>query len=90
MESTPPVREGQILDVKIEGVGGKGDGIARHKGFVIFVPHTKTGDEVRIKITKVLPKVSFGEVTQEQKQKPKAPEEPEYDTALDTEDFGED
>lgn len=57
-----PVHVGEEVDVKIEAVGEKGDGIAKVKGFVIFVPHTKAGDEVKVKITKVLRKVGFGEV----------------------------
>ncbi len=57
-----PVNVGDELDVTIEAVGGKGDGIAKIKGFVIFVPNVKKGDNVKIKITKVLRKVGFGEV----------------------------
>ncbi len=57
-----PVQVGEEVDVRIEAVGEKGDGIARKKGFVLFVPNTKEGDEVRIKVTKVLRKVGFAEV----------------------------
>ena len=57
-----PVKVGAELDVKIEGVGEKGDGIAKVQGFVLFVPGVKTGDEVRIKVTRVLSKVGFAEV----------------------------
>src|SRR3989344_5096747 len=60
--SFAPVNVGQEIDVKIEAVGEKGDGIAKIKGFVIFVPNVKAGDNVKIKITKVLRKVGFGEV----------------------------
>ncbi|MBI2670711.1 TRAM domain-containing protein [Candidatus Woesearchaeota archaeon] len=60
--SFAPIRVGQELDVKIEAVGEKGDGIAKVKGFVIFVPNTKTGDEVKIRINKVSKKVGFGQV----------------------------
>lgn len=60
--SFAPVRVGEEVDVKIEAVGEKGDGIAKIKGFVIFVPNVKQGEEVKIKITKVLRKVGFGEV----------------------------
>lgn len=60
--SFAPVKVGQELDVKIEAVGEKGDGVAKIKGFVIFVPNVKEGDEVRIKINRVLKKVGFGEV----------------------------
>ncbi len=57
-----PVKVGDELNVKIEAVGEKGDGIAKKDGFVLFIPNTKQGDEVRVKITKVLPKVGFAEV----------------------------
>lgn len=57
-----PVKEGEELDVKVEGVGEKGDGIARVDGFVLFIPGVREGDEVRVKVTKVLSKVGFAEV----------------------------
>lgn len=57
-----PVKEGEVLDVRIEAVGEKGDGIAKKKGFVLFIPNTKEGDEVKVKVTKVLKKVGFAEV----------------------------
>lgn len=57
-----PVKEGQEVDVKIEALGEKGDGIAKVDNFVLFVPNTKVGDEVRIRVTKVLRKVGFAEV----------------------------
>ena len=60
--SFAPIKVGEELDVKIEAVGGKGDGIAKVKGFVIFVPNTKAGEEVRIRINKVSKKVGFGQV----------------------------
>ena len=58
----PPVSVGDEIDVRIEAVGEKGDGIARKRGFVLFIPKTRAGDEVRIRITKVLQKVGFAEV----------------------------
>ena len=57
-----PVKVGEELDVKIEAVGEKGDGIAKKNGFVLFIPGVKEGDEVRIRVTKVLRKVGFAEV----------------------------
>jgi len=32
-----PVREGENIDVRIESVGSKGDGMARYQGFVLFI-----------------------------------------------------
>ncbi len=60
--SFAPVHVGEEIDVSIEAVGEKGDGIAKKKGFVLFVPNTKAGDNVKIRITKVLRKVGFAEV----------------------------
>ena len=54
-----PVKVGEIHEVEIKSVGEKGDGIARVNGFVLFVPSVKKGDYVKIKVTKVLPKVGF-------------------------------
>ncbi len=55
------MREGEEMTVKIDSLGREGDGIARVSGLVVFVPNTKVGDEVRIKITKVGRSVAFGE-----------------------------
>lgn len=74
--SFSPVNVGDEVDVKIEGVGEKGDGFAKVKGFVLFVPNTKEGDEVRVKITRVLKKVGFAEVVGEASVEPQAMEEP--------------
>ena len=70
-----PVHEGEELDVLIEAVGEKGDGIAKVKGFVLFVANTKAGDEVRVKITKVLKNVGFAEMIGKA-EKPVAKDEP--------------
>ncbi|MEM4267669.1 MAG: TRAM domain-containing protein [Candidatus Woesearchaeota archaeon] len=94
-----PVKVGDELDVKIEAVGGKGDGIAKKNGFVLFVPGVKEGDEVHIRVTKVLKKVGFAEVvgnsqkkSQEQQKEYEKEEEEESEEDLsgeDSEDFGE-
>lgn len=60
--STAPVRVGEEIDVTIEAVGEKGDGVAKKNGFVLFVPGVKEGQQVRIRVTKVLRKVGFAEV----------------------------
>lgn len=60
--STAPVKVGEELEVTIEAVGEKGDGIAKKNGFVLFIPGVKEGQQVRIRVTKVLRKVGFAEV----------------------------
>ena len=59
-----PVEEGVTYDVTIQDIARQGDGIARIEGFVIFVPSTKVGDEVQIKVDKVLPKFAFASVVE--------------------------
>jgi predicted RNA-binding protein with TRAM domain len=60
-----PVKEGETYDVTIEGIGEKGDGIAKIQGFVIIVPKTQQGQHVKVRITAVRGKVSFAEVVGE-------------------------
>ena len=92
---TPPVRDGEEVDVTIEAVGEKGDGIAKVKGFVIFVPGTKAGERVRIKVTRVLQKVGFGQALGPAQGAPEEArpqrKEPEFDPKedLDSESFGD-
>ena len=57
-----PVQVGDEIDVTIEAVGEKGDGIAKKEGFVLFIPDTKEGQTVRVRVTKVLQKLGFAEV----------------------------
>jgi len=70
-----PVNVGDELDVKIEAVGEKGDGIAKKDGFVLFVPGVREGDNVKIRVTKVLRKVGFAEVVGSAKKNKDEPSE---------------
>ncbi len=60
-----PVEEGKVYDAKIEDIGREGDGLARIQNFVVFVPGTKIGDQVKVKITKVHRRMAFGDVVKE-------------------------
>ncbi len=66
-----PVEEGKEYEVVIQAIGGKGDGIARVQGFVVFVPNVAKGDFVKIRIKKVLEKASFGEVVEKLEKPPR-------------------
>lgn len=57
-----PVKTGEKYRVRIESLGKGGDGIARIEGFVIFVPNTQVGDEVKIVIKNVKERFAFAEV----------------------------
>ena len=78
--SFAPVKVGDEADVTIESVGAQGDGVAKVKGFVIFVPGTKKDDKVKIKITKVFKKVGFGEVVGESSGSPQETSGQDYDS----------
>ncbi len=54
-----PVSAGAVHDVAIEGIAREGDGVARIEGFVIFVPGTKVGDHVTVKIERVMQKFAI-------------------------------
>lgn len=58
---TAPIQEGEEYEVRIEDVGKEGDGITRIEGFVVFVPDTKVGDEVKVRITSVRRRFAFAE-----------------------------
>jgi len=58
------VEKDQEYDVEIVEVSRRGDGVARIRGFVIFVPNTKPGQKVHIKITNVAPRFAVGEVVE--------------------------
>ncbi|MBI4439176.1 TRAM domain-containing protein [Candidatus Woesearchaeota archaeon] len=79
------------MDVTIESVGRKGDGIAKKNGFVLFVPNTNKGDHVRIRVTKVLGSAGFAEVIEKAEKKKQSREEEDelLEATEDTEDFGE-
>lgn len=57
-----PVELGKEYDVDIEEISRRGQGIARIEGFVVFVPDTKPGDRVRVKITRISQRFAEAEV----------------------------
>ena len=61
--STPkPVKVGDEVDVKVEAVASKGDGIAKKDGFVIFIKGAKEGDTIKVRISEVKERFAIGEI----------------------------
>jgi translation initiation factor 2 subunit 2 len=54
------IEAGQVYDFMIEDVGKRGDGIARKGNFIIYIPGTAKGSQVKAKIEKVSGTVAFG------------------------------
>jgi len=57
-----PVEMGKEYDVEIQETSRRGEGITRIKGLVTFVPNTKPGDRVRIRITRISRRFAEAEV----------------------------
>jgi predicted RNA-binding protein with TRAM domain len=57
-----PVDEGDVVEVEIEDLGSKGDGIARIDGFVIFVPGGEVDESYEVEVTSVGRKFAFAEI----------------------------
>ncbi len=57
-----PVEIGKEYDVEIQETSRRGEGIARIQGLVTFVPNTKPGDHVRIRITRISRRFAEAEV----------------------------
>jgi len=86
-QMSPPVKVGDELDVTIEAVGEKGDGIAKKDGFILFVPGVKEGETVRIRVTRVLRKVGFAEKVGDAEASPASAEAPAEAPVAETESF---
>ena len=62
-EGTPkPVKVGDVIDVTIEAIAAKGDGIAKIDGFVIFVRGAQQGQTIKVKISDVKNRFATGEL----------------------------
>ena len=56
-----PVKEGDEIDLTIEAVGAKGDGIGKIEGFVVFVPNCTAGEKIKCRIVQVRGRSAIGE-----------------------------
>jgi len=61
-----PVEIGKEYEVDIQETSRRGEGIARIKGLVTFIPNTKPGDHVKIRITRISRRFAEAEVVQEE------------------------
>lgn len=56
-----PVKVGEEIDVVIDDIGSRGDGITRVQGFLVFVSKAKVGERLRVKIVGVGNKFAIAE-----------------------------
>jgi len=75
-----PIKEGEEYNVNISEVSRRGDGITRIENFVVFVPNTKKGDNVRIRIKEIRGRSAVGEIVSKGGVEPEAEEELKEET----------
>ncbi|MDH4123656.1 MAG: translation initiation factor IF-2 subunit beta [Thermoplasmata archaeon] len=56
------LKEGEVYELQIEDIGKRGDGIARNGDYIIYVPGTTKGVQVKVKIVKISGRTAFGTV----------------------------
>lgn len=56
-----PLKEGDVLKVKIVDLGKQGDGMARVQGLVVFVKGAKVGEELEVKVVRTTGNAAFAE-----------------------------
>ena len=56
------LREGKIYSGTVEGYTSEGQGVVRLDGAVVFVPGTIRGEEIDLRITKVMKTAAAGEL----------------------------
>jgi predicted RNA-binding protein with TRAM domain len=56
-----PVKENQEIEVMIDDIGSRGDGIAKIQGYLIFVPRSKMGERVKVRVQSVGEKFAVAE-----------------------------
>jgi predicted RNA-binding protein with TRAM domain len=66
-----PVEIGKEYDVEIKEISRRGEGIARIEGLVVFVPNTKNGDQVKIRVTRLSSRFAEAEVVAKKEMKAK-------------------
>jgi translation initiation factor 2 subunit 2 len=55
------LQEGQELDVEIQSVSKRGDGVVRMGRYIMYVPRGKPGQKVKIRITRISGSIVFTE-----------------------------
>ena len=70
-----PVEIGKEYDVEIQETSRRGEGIARIKGLVTFIPNAKPGDHVKVRITRISRRFAEAEIVGKAEEKAEEAEE---------------
>lgn len=56
------VVEGKVYEMFIQEISQRGDGVAKHEGYTVFVPGGRKGAQVRVLVEKISGNVAFGRI----------------------------
>jgi predicted RNA-binding protein with TRAM domain len=56
-----PVEVGKVYDLEVTDTSKRGEGVAKVEGLVVFIPGTKPGQKLKVKITRVSQRFAIGE-----------------------------
>ena len=65
-----PLQSGDLIEGQIEKIAFGGEGILRHRGFVVFIPFTAPGDHLICRLTEVKKSFARGELIELKKPSP--------------------
>lgn len=54
--------EGKVYEMFVQEISQRGDGVAKHEGFTIFIPGGRKGAQVRVLVEKISGNVAFGRI----------------------------
>jgi len=63
-EEGPAIREGEEMEVKIDHLSKRGDGVVKLGKYIMYVPNSKPGATVRVRINRVAGSIIFTERVQ--------------------------
>jgi translation initiation factor 2 subunit 2 len=65
-DETPKVRfeEGAVLDLEIQMLSRRGDGMIREGKYTVYIPGAKPGQKLKVRISRVAGSTVFGEIAQ--------------------------
>jgi translation initiation factor 2 subunit 2 len=58
---TNELQEGAVLDVEIQSVSKRGDGVVKMGRYIMYVANAKPGQTVKVKITRISGSIVFTE-----------------------------
>lgn len=64
-EDLRTLHAGDVIEITVNDIGKKGDGVAKYMDYIVIVPGTARGTRANVKITNISGTTAFGQVTAE-------------------------